>query len=41
MEFKKIKFIPALYKLFDEILVNAAENKIRDMSMSFISIVVK
>lgn len=28
---KKTKFIPGLYKIFDEILVNAADNKQRDM----------
>jgi DNA topoisomerase-2 len=28
--FKKIDFVPALYKIFDEILVNAADNLIRD-----------
>jgi DNA topoisomerase-2 len=30
MEQRKIKFVPGLYKIFDEILVNAADNKIRD-----------
>lgn len=27
---KQINFVPGLYKIFDEILVNAADNKIRD-----------
>eukprot|EP00736_Rhodelphis_marinus_P005637 Rmarinus@m.29818 len=31
--FKNITFVPGLFKIFDEILVNAADNKIRDPSM--------
>ena len=31
-------FVPALYKIFDEILVNAADNLIRDPSMDSISV---
>jgi DNA gyrase/topoisomerase IV subunit B len=27
---RQISFVPGLYKIFDEILVNAADNKIRD-----------
>jgi len=30
MQFRKIDFVPALYKIFDEILVNAADHFIRD-----------
>ncbi len=30
MVHKQINFVPGLYKIFDEILVNAADNKIRD-----------
>jgi len=30
MVFRKISFVPALYKIFDEILVNAADNLMRD-----------
>jgi hypothetical protein len=30
MEYRKVKITPGLYKLFDEILVNAADNKQRD-----------
>ncbi len=33
MVFKTINFVPGLYKIFDEILVNAADNKVRDSSM--------
>ena len=28
-----IEYVPGLYKIFDEILVNAADNKVRDSSM--------
>lgn len=33
MVFKEVQIVPGLYKIFDEILVNAADNKIRDSSM--------
>lgn len=32
MVLKDITYVPGLYKIFDEILVNAADNKIRDRS---------
>lgn len=35
---KEISFVPGLYKIFDEILVNAADNKQRDKNMSLIRI---
>ena len=35
---KKITYNPALYKIFDEILVNASDNKIRDSKMTVIRI---
>lgn len=38
MEYKKISFVPGFYKIFDEILVNAADNKQRDKNMSYIKI---
>lgn len=38
MEHKKISFVPGFYKIFDEILVNAADNKQRDKGMSYIKI---
>lgn len=38
MEYKKISFVPGFYKIFDEILVNAADNKQRDKSMSYIKV---
>eukprot|EP00747_Dinoflagellata_sp_TGD_P123238 gnl/TRDRNA2_/TRDRNA2_173778_c0_seq1.p1 gnl/TRDRNA2_/TRDRNA2_173778_c0~~gnl/TRDRNA2_/TRDRNA2_173778_c0_seq1.p1 ORF type:complete len:1255 (-),score=308.74 gnl/TRDRNA2_/TRDRNA2_173778_c0_seq1:103-3867(-) len=38
MVFKGISYVPALYKIFDEILVNAADNLQRDKSMSEIKV---
>ena len=38
MIYKKIKYVPGLYKIFDEILVNAADNFHRDRRMSEISV---
>lgn len=35
---KEITFVPGLYKIFDEILVNAADNKQRDSSMRNIKV---
>lgn len=35
---REISFVPGLYKIFDEILVNAADNKQRDKAMSAIKI---
>ncbi|CAO3644648.1 unnamed protein product [Mucor fragilis] len=35
---KKIRYVPGLYKIIDEILVNAADNKIRDPSMNAIKV---
>lgn len=38
MEYRKISFVPGFYKIFDEILVNAADNKQRDPGMSYMKI---
>lgn len=38
MVFKKVTIVPGLYKIFDEILVNAADNKIRDKNMKNIRV---
>lgn len=38
MEFRKVNIVPGLYKIFDEILVNAADNKIRDKSMKVLNV---
>lgn len=35
---KEIKYVPGLYKIFDEILVNAADNKQRDPKMDTIKV---
>jgi DNA topoisomerase-2 len=35
---REITYVPGLYKIFDEILVNAADNKQRDPSMDTIKI---
>uniref|UniRef100_A0A674EDT1 DNA topoisomerase 2 n=1 Tax=Salmo trutta TaxID=8032 RepID=A0A674EDT1_SALTR len=38
MNLREITYVPGLYKIFDEILVNAADNKQRDKNMSTIKI---
>lgn len=38
MVLKNISFVPGLYKIFDEIIVNAADNKQRDKKMSCIKV---
>ena len=38
MKLRKLSYVPGLYKTFDEILVNAADNKQRDASMTEIRI---
>ncbi|KAL8764994.1 MAG: hypothetical protein Q9194_006737 [Teloschistes cf. exilis] len=40
MEMREISFVPGLYKIFDEILVNAADNKQRDKDMDSIRVTV-
>jgi len=40
MESRKVGFVPGLYKIFDEILVNAADNKQNDPSMKFIKVTI-
>jgi len=35
---RDITFVPGLYKIFDEIVVNAADNKQRDPAMTAIKI---
>lgn len=36
--YKAVTFAPGLFKIFDEILVNAADNKVRDPSMDTIRV---
>ncbi|XP_056335728.1 DNA topoisomerase 2-beta isoform X2 [Danio aesculapii] len=40
MNLREISFVPGLYKIFDEILVNAADNKQRDKNMTTIKITI-
>ena len=40
MVYRSINYVPGLLKIFDEILVNAADNKQRDAGMKFIKVVV-
>ncbi|CAE6454249.1 unnamed protein product [Rhizoctonia solani] len=38
MVFREVRFVPGLFKIVDEILVNAADNKINDLSMDTIKV---
>ncbi|XP_032019442.1 DNA topoisomerase 2-alpha isoform X1 [Hylobates moloch] len=40
INYREITFVPGLYKIFDEILVNAADNKQRDPKMSCIRVTI-
>lgn len=40
MEYRDVGYVPGLYKIFDEILVNAADNKQRDKNMSEIKVTI-
>lgn len=40
IEYRSIKYVPGLYKIFDEILVNALDNYQRDHSMSHIDVII-
>ena len=40
MEFRDVSYVPGLYKIFDEILVNAADNKHNDKNMSEIRVTI-
>ena len=35
-----VEFVPGLYKIFDEILVNAADNKVRDPKMDTLKVTI-
>ena len=35
---REVHYVPGLHKIFDEILVNAADNKVRDPAQSFITV---
>ncbi|XP_054168345.1 DNA topoisomerase 2-alpha-like [Oppia nitens] len=38
MQLKEISYVPGIYKIFDEVLVNAADNKQRDKGMNCIRV---
>lgn len=40
METRNVSYVPGLYKIFDEILVNAADNKQRDKNMDTVKVTV-
>lgn len=40
MEMRTVNFVPGLYKIFDEILVNAADNKQRDKNMDTVKVTI-
>ncbi|KAF4126793.1 DNA topoisomerase II [Geosmithia morbida] len=40
MEYKNVAFVPGFYKIFDEILVNAADNKQRNASMTHMKVTI-
>ncbi|KAK2809703.1 DNA topoisomerase 2 [Emmonsiellopsis sp. PD_5] len=40
MEYREVSYVPGLYKIFDEILVNAADNKQNDKNMDEIKVTV-
>ena len=40
MEMRTVNFVPGLYKIFDEILVNAADNKQRDKNMDSVRVTI-
>lgn len=40
MVYKTVHLVPGLYKIFDEIIVNAADNKIRDSKMDTLKVTV-
>lgn len=40
MKQQVVEYVPALYKIFDEIIVNAVDNKVRDPSMRRLDVVI-
>ncbi|KAL2917037.1 DNA topoisomerase 2 [Polyrhizophydium stewartii] len=40
MVYRAVSYVPGLYKIFDEIIVNAADNKVRDPSMDTIKVTI-
>lgn len=37
---REISYVPGLYKIFDEIIVNAADNKQRDPKMNLLKVTI-
>lgn len=40
MEYREVSYVPGLYKIFDEIVVNAADNKQRSKTMDEIRVTI-
>lgn len=40
LDYREITFVPGLYKIFDEILVNAADNYQRDKKMNYLKVTI-
>ena len=40
MVYRSVTYVPGLYKIFDEIIVNAADNKVRDPNMDTIKVTI-
>ncbi|CAA20107.1 DNA topoisomerase II [Schizosaccharomyces pombe] len=38
LDYKAVTYVPGLYKIFDEIIVNAADNKVRDPNMNTLKV---
>ncbi|ETP14983.1 hypothetical protein F441_10096 [Phytophthora nicotianae CJ01A1] len=41
MKQQAVEYVPALYKIFDEIIVNAVDNKVRDPSMRHLDVIIE
>ncbi|KAL3668895.1 hypothetical protein V7S43_006184 [Phytophthora oleae] len=41
MKQQAVEYVPALYKIFDEIIVNAVDNKVRDPNMRHLDVVIE
>ncbi|EPX74519.1 DNA topoisomerase II [Schizosaccharomyces octosporus yFS286] len=40
LEYREVNYVPGLYKIFDEIIVNAADNKVRDPTMNTLKVTI-
>ncbi|EPY54117.1 DNA topoisomerase II [Schizosaccharomyces cryophilus OY26] len=40
LEYREVTYVPGLYKIFDEIIVNAADNKVRDPTMNTLKVTI-